>query len=139
MGSVTRPNSPSCCCGSVSNGVCGGADYVEDAFRLGEHRHMAAVEFVGGCAHALGHSALQIGLNGAVILGDDVPAGLRPPGGSADFGVEQVGFRSSLRRINKLFLLLGQITGETLNAFRSQPDASVLDIDVGEDIRPWEI
>src|SRR5215469_4439325 len=74
-GSVTRPNSPPCCCGSVSNGVCGGADYVEDAFRLGEHRHMAAVEFVGGCAHALGHSALQIGLNGAVILGDDVPAG----------------------------------------------------------------
>ena len=36
------------CRGSRNSG-CGGTDYLDDAFRLGEHRHMAAVEFVGGC------------------------------------------------------------------------------------------
>ena len=32
---------------------------MEDAFRLGEHRHMAAVELCRGCFHALGKEALQ--------------------------------------------------------------------------------
>ena len=51
-------------------------NHVQDAFRLGEHRHVAAVEFVGGCAHTLRKEAFQIGLNRAVFLADDVPAGL---------------------------------------------------------------
>src|SRR4029077_11761088 len=125
--------------GSSSNGVCGGADHLENAFRLGEHRHMAAVELVGGRAHALCKEALQIRMNGAVIFADDVPAWLRFPGGSSDFSFEQVGFWSPLRRQNKLFLVLGQIPGERVDAFRKQPDTSVLDVDVRKDIRLWEV
>jgi hypothetical protein len=45
---------------------------------------MAAVQLVGGCAHALCKEALQIGMNRAVILADDVPAWFRFPGGSSD-------------------------------------------------------
>src|SRR5215469_11681870 len=134
MGSVTRPNSPPCCCGSVSNGVCGGADYVEDAFRLGEHRHMAAVEFIGGCAHALGHCALQIGMYGAVLFADDVPARLRLPGGSPGFRCEQVRLRDALSRPNQLLLLLRKVSAEMLRALRTQPDASIHDFDEGEDV-----
>src|SRR6266481_4740354 len=100
---------------------------------------MAAVELVGGCAHALCKEALQIGMNRAVIFADDVPAWLRFPGGSSDSSFEQVGFWSPLRRQNKLFLVLGQITGERVDAFRKQPDTSVLDVDVRKDIRLWEI
>src|ERR1700720_5049213 len=40
-------------CGFL-NSFCGGADDVEHAIRLGEHWHVAAVELIGGCAHALG-------------------------------------------------------------------------------------
>ena len=94
-------------CGGFLNGFCCGLDYVDDAFRLREHRHMAAVEFVDGCAHALGHGALQIGMNRAVFFADDVPTGLLFPGGSSDFCLEQVWFRNTLRRQNELFLLLG--------------------------------
>src|SRR5215831_220549 len=62
--------------GSLCNSACGGTDYVEDAFRLRKHRHMAAVKLVGGCAHAFGEKALQVGVNRAVFLADDVPTGL---------------------------------------------------------------
>src|SRR5262245_19589023 len=58
------------------NRACGSADYVEDAFGLGEHRYMAAVEFVGSCIHALGNEALHVGMDGAIVLTDDVPTGL---------------------------------------------------------------
>ena len=29
---------------------------------------MAAVELIGGCAHALGHGAFQIGMNGVLAI-----------------------------------------------------------------------
>jgi hypothetical protein len=38
------------------------------AFGLGEHGDVAAVELVGGCAHALRKEALQIGMHGLVFL-----------------------------------------------------------------------
>ena len=40
---------------------------------------MAAVDLIGGCAHAFGEEALQIGMHGLVFLADDVPARLRLP------------------------------------------------------------
>ena len=40
---------------------------------------MAAVGFISGGAHALRHEAFQIGVDGAVVLGDDVPAQRRAP------------------------------------------------------------
>src|SRR6266404_3066169 len=66
MGTRCAQTSSACCRGSSLNSVCGGTDYVGDAFRLGKHWHMAAVELVGGCIHALGKEALQIRMNGAV-------------------------------------------------------------------------
>ncbi len=65
---------------------------------------MAAVEFEGGCAHALGHGALQIGMHGVIFFADDVPGGLRFPGGSSGLCVKQVGFRNPLGRPNELLL-----------------------------------
>src|SRR6266576_1696954 len=66
-----------------------------------EHRHVAAVELIRGCAHALGHGALQIGMQGAVFFPGDVPAWLRLPRGSPDFRLEQVGFGDPLSRPNE--------------------------------------
>src|ERR1700722_7862716 len=95
---------------------------------------MAAVELVGGCAHALGHSALQIGVDGAVVLGDDVPAWLRLPSGSPGFRLEQVGFGDALSRPNELLLLLRKISAEILRTVGTKPDTSIHDFDVGEDV-----
>jgi hypothetical protein len=78
-------------------------------------------------------------VDGAVLLGDDVRAWLRFPGGSSNFRVEQVGSGHALGRPNELLFLLGQIAGETVDAFRKEPDASVRDFDVGEDVRLREV
>src|SRR5215470_8473102 len=99
------------------NSFCGGTDYVNDTFRLGEHRHVAAVELIGGCPHALGHGALQIGMHCAVFFADDVPAWLRFPSGSSDFRLEQIGFGDALSRPNELLLLLRKISAEILRTF----------------------
>src|SRR5437867_9751265 len=92
---------------------------------------MAAVELIGGCAHALGHGALQIGMHGAVLLADDVPARLRLPSGSPDFRLEQVGLGDALGRPNELLLLLRKVSAEILRALRTQPDTSVHDFNFG--------
>ncbi len=34
--------------------------------------------------------------------------------------------------------MLGQIAGKIIDAVREQPDAPILDVDVGEDRCPWE-
>jgi len=78
-------------------------------------------------------------MDGAVLLGDDVPAWLRFPGSSSDFRVEQVGCRHALGRPNQLLFLLGQIACETVDAFRKQPDTSVRNFDVREDVRLREV
>src|SRR5690348_16311684 len=67
------------------NSLCGGTDDIEHTFRLGKHWDVAAVELVGGCAHALGEKTLQVGMHGVVFFADDVPAWLRLPGSSSSF------------------------------------------------------
>src|SRR5713101_7968447 len=121
------------CDGSLNSFRCG-SNHVDDAFGLGEHRHMAAVELIGGCAHALGHGALQIGMHGVVFFADDVPAWLRLPSGSPDFRLEQAGFGDALSRPNELLLLLRKISAEILRTFGTKPDTSIHDFDVGEDV-----
>jgi hypothetical protein len=59
---------------------CGGADSVEHEPGVGEHGHVATVDLVDGGVHALGSEALELGLDGAVGVSDDVPARLGPPG-----------------------------------------------------------
>src|SRR5437879_2606238 len=78
-------------------------------------------------------------MHGAVFFADDVPARLRLPSGSPDFRVEQVGFRDALGRPNELLLLLRKVPTEILRAFRTQPDTSIYDFDVGEDVGPREL
>jgi hypothetical protein len=43
---------------------------------MGQHDDVAAVGLIGGRAHALGTEALELRLDSAVLLGDDVPARL---------------------------------------------------------------
>src|SRR5207248_2404681 len=126
-------NDPRCalrCRRGRLNCFCGGTDYIDHPFRLGEHRHVAAVELIGGCAHALGEEALQVGMHGLVFFADDIPAWLRLPSGSPDFRPEQVGFGDALSRPNELLLLLRKISTELLRALASQPDTTVQIIEV---------
>ena len=93
---------------------------------------MATVDLVGGGAHPLRKKALQIGMHSAVVLAHDVPARLRFPRGSSKFLVEQVGL-GRLGRPNEFLFLLWQISGEALVP-SAQPDTSIDDFDVGEDV-----
>src|SRR5947209_16213111 len=78
-------------------------------------------------------------MNGAVVLADDIPARLRLPCGSPNFRLEQVGFRDALGRPNELLLLLRKVSAEKLRALGTQPDTSIHDFDVGEDVGPREL
>src|SRR5260370_30461875 len=113
-----------CCQGSL-DAFCGGADDVDNQVGVGEHGNVAAGDLSHFGAHALRHEPFHVGVDSAVVLGDDVPAGLRSPGSSSDFRVEQVGSRHALGRPNELLFLLGQIACETVDAFRKEPDTSV--------------
>jgi hypothetical protein len=50
------------------NGLSGGPDHIEHEVGLGEHGAVAAVGLGGGGAHALREEALQLGVNGTVVL-----------------------------------------------------------------------
>ena len=125
--------------GSCLDGVRSSTDYVEHKARVREHRDVAAGDLGCGGAHPLSNEPFHVWVDGAVILGNDVPAWLRSPGSSSDFRVEQVRSRHALRRPNELLFLLGQIACETVDAFRKEPDTSVRDFDVGEDVRFGEV
>src|SRR2546426_5971394 len=75
------------------NGACGGTDHVDHEGGLREHGDVAAVGLMDGGAHPLRDEALQLGMDGAVVLGHDVPARFRPPGGGLHLLVEQVRVR----------------------------------------------
>ena len=89
---------------------------------------------MSGGFHALRKKTFQIRVDGAVVLADDVPAGLRLPCGSPNFRVEKVGFRDALGRPNELLLLLREVSAEKLRALGTQPDTSIHDFNVGEDL-----
>src|SRR2546422_6725464 len=78
-------------------------------------------------------------MHGAVFFADDVPARLRLPSGSPDSRLEQVGFGDALGRPNELLLLLRKVSAEILRALRTQPDTSIHDFDVGEDVGRREL
>src|SRR6266436_4065381 len=50
------------------NGVCGGPDHVDHEGGLREHGHVAAVGLMDAGAHPLRDEALQLGMNGVVVL-----------------------------------------------------------------------
>src|SRR6267154_1925731 len=84
----------------------GGTDDIDHRVGVGEHGNVAAGDLSHFGAHALRKEPFQIGVDGAVVLADDVPARLRLPGSSPGFRVEQVGFGDALSRPNELLLLL---------------------------------
>src|SRR6266404_3156732 len=92
-----------------------------------------------GRFHALRKKTFQIRVNGAIVLADDVPARFRLPCGSPNFRLESVGFRDALGRPNQLLLLLRKVSAEKLRALGTQPDTSIHDFDVGEDVGLREV
>src|SRR5882757_6522494 len=110
---------------------------VEYVFRLLQHRHVAVIELERRCPRALGRVALELRLYGLVVLADDRPAGLRPPGDALDLLHEEVRDRDHRGRPDELLLLLREIAGEALHAGFEQPDAALRDLDVPEHRRRW--
>src|SRR2546429_9064814 len=89
--------------------------------------------FRSRCAHALGEEAFQVGMDGAILGGNDGPARLRLPCGAVNLLVEQVCVGREVGGPDDLLLLLRKVAGEILNAFREHPDPSVGNFDVAED------
>ena len=77
---------------------------------------MAALHLDGRCAHALGEEAFQVGMNGAILGGNDGPARLRLPSGAVNLLVEQVRVGREVGGPDDLLLLLRKVVGEILNA-----------------------
>src|SRR5437588_2028103 len=61
------------------------------------------------------------------------------PSGSPDVRLEQVGLGDALGRPNELLLLLRKVSAEILRALRTQPDTSIHDFDMGEDVGRREL
>lgn len=86
------------------NGFCGGTDHVEHQVGMGKHGDVAAVERIGGGAHALRYEAFKIRVDGAIVVGHDVPTRLRPPGGARGVPAEKIGGRCIVSCPDKLLL-----------------------------------
>src|SRR5260370_42314420 len=94
---------------------------------------MTALHLDGRGTHALGEEAFQVGMDGAILGGNDGPARLRLPCGAVNLLVEQVCVGREVGGPDDLLLLLRKVAGEVLNAFREHPDPSVGNFDVAED------
>ncbi|MEY2462276.1 MAG: hypothetical protein QOH64_414 [Acidimicrobiaceae bacterium] len=106
---------------------------------MGKHGDVAGVDVVGAGAHALGSESLQLGMDGSVVVGHDVPAGLRLPGGALHLLIEQVRVGWDVGCPDEFLLLFGEISCEALHAVWAQPDMAVREFDVGEDVRGREL
>jgi hypothetical protein len=95
--------------------VGGRADDVEHQLVVGEHGDVAAVDVIGGGAHELGDKALELRMDGAVVVGRDVPAGLRSPRDPLGVVGEQVGGGRVVGRPDELLLRLGEVAGEAFD------------------------
>src|SRR5215831_13344538 len=86
---------------------------------------MTAVRFEGCCPHAPGDEAFQIGLDGSVFRGYDVPAWLGSPSGSFNLLIEEI--RSGRRMCcpDEFLLMLWQITRKRRNTVWFQPNTSI--------------
>src|ERR1700685_3459571 len=119
------------CRGSL-DAADGVADDVDHEVGVGQHGDVAAVDVVGGGVHALGAEALQLGVDGVVVVGDDVPARLGLPGDAVGFGAEQLGGGRGGGGPDDLLLGLGQVPAEVRGGVVGHPDAPVGDLDVAE-------
>ena len=67
-------------------------------------------------ANAIVVVVFVVGVDGPVVIGDDVPARLHPPGRAAELLAEQVHVRDTLGRPHQPLLLLGQVAREAPDA-----------------------
>src|SRR5262249_16462530 len=114
-------------CRSFSNNV-------QHKLGLRQHRDMTAVGLEDRCPHALCDEALQLGLDGLVLGGYDVPAWLGSPGGSFNLLIEEIRCRRSMCCPDKFLLMLRQITGKGRNAVWFQPNTPVCHFNMREDV-----
>src|SRR6202042_2956856 len=82
--------------------------------------------------HTSRREAVQFGVEGTVILGDEVRAGFGSPGDALHLLLEQVRRRRSLGCPEEFLFMLGQVSREALDARREHPYAPVRDLDVRE-------
>jgi hypothetical protein len=108
------------------------ADHIEYHIRFRQHRHMAGCDLDRHRLHALCREALQLGVNRAVLAGNNVPARLDLPCGAFDLLVEQVRHRHALSDVDELLLCLRQISCEAADAAGLQPYTPVRHIDMLE-------
>src|SRR6478609_1027814 len=80
---------------------------------------LLAPSTVVACPHALRHETFQVGVDGAVVLGHDVPARLRPPRDAVDLLREKVGHGRGLSCPDYLLLRLGEVPREVGHAIRA--------------------
>src|SRR6516225_5727876 len=96
---------------------------------------MTAVGLEDCCPHALCDEALQFGLDGPVLGGDDVPAWLGSPCRSFNLLIEQIRCRRSMCGPDEILLRLRQITGKGRYTIWLQPNTPIGQFDMREDIR----
>src|SRR5215475_11652779 len=112
----------------------GFSDHIEHEVRLGQHRYMAAIGLEGCCSHALRDETLQLGLDSAVLRSYDVPTRLGFPRSAFRFLFEQICYRCGMSGPDQLLLFLWEITCKGWDTVTFQPNASVCNLDMGENI-----
>ena len=78
-------------------------------------------------------------MDSTVVFGHDVPTRLRLPGNARGVPAEQVGSRRIMGRPHDFLLRCRQVSRETLDAFRTHPEAPISDFDVLEHVGDGEL
>src|ERR1700751_378347 len=87
----TSANSPCTSTAHLLSGPSGGfQDQSGDLVGMRDQREVARLYFDGLGAHALGHEALEIGINRPVFRGNSIETRLRPPGRVRGLPAEQI-------------------------------------------------
>src|SRR6266487_2484191 len=82
--------------------------------RMREERHVTRFDLCGRCLHALGVEPLEVGVDGFVILRNEVPRGDRFPRGLGNARAEDAADDRFLNRGGDIGLCDGQVGGKNL-------------------------
>src|SRR5262249_52740125 len=85
-------------------------------------------------SHALRDETLQLGLDSTVLRSYDVPTRLRSPCSAFHPLFEQICYRCCMCSPDQLLLFFWEITGKGWDTVTFQPNASVCNLDMGENI-----
>jgi len=121
------------------NRVRGGTNHVDHEAGVREHGDVAAVDLVDRSAHPLRHEALQLGLDGVVVLATMYQLGFDFQAVPSTFWLNRSAAGAAWVAQDDLLLRLGQVSREARDAFREHPDSPVGNVDVGEDVGDGEL